>query len=213
MDEGFSPLDGVPPRSTKSIKARGLSLASQEDSFVIHPVLDKTKCRHFNMLSHIVPVKRVVRHVKQEILYPISIITFTSMTSFIFPAPTDPANRLAQSITVALVITGYSYAVVAYFPRIKKKQCLAITSSVPSCLCFSWCVIVCKGYNCDGDGDSDSAGQFGSTAFPSAAPAIVSESTMTFGERLLLSSKKDSRDSGLLDGSGSTLYDFITMDE
>ena len=74
-------------------------------------------------------------------------------------------------------------------------------------------VIACKGYNCDGDGDSDSAGQFGSTAVPSAAPAIVSESTMTFGERLLLSSKKDSRDSGLLDGSGSTLYDFITMDE
>ena len=33
---------------------------------------------------------------------------------------------------------------------------------------------------------------------------------MTFGERLLLSSNKD-RDSGLLDGSGSTLYDFITM--
>ena len=69
---------------------------------------------------------------------------------------------------------------------------------------------MCKGYNCGGDGDSDSAGQFGSTAFPSAAPAIVSESTMTFGERLLLSSNKD-RDSGLLDGSGSTLYDFITM--
>ena len=120
LDQGFSPLDGGTEISAKSTIARGVSLASQEDSFVINPVADKTKWRHLNTLSYIIPVKRLVRHVKQEILYPISLITFASMTSFIFP-PNDPANRLAQSITVALVITGYSYVVAAYFPRIQKK--------------------------------------------------------------------------------------------
>ena len=120
LDQGFSLLDGVTALSAKSAIARGLSLASQEDSFVINPVADEKKWRHFNTLSYIIPVKRVVRHVKQEILYPICLITLASMTSFIFP-PNDPANRLAQSITVALVITGYSYVVAAYFPRIQKK--------------------------------------------------------------------------------------------
>ena len=213
LDQGFSLLDGEFARSTKTTKARGLPLASQEDSFVINPVPDKTKWRHFNTLSYIIPVKRVVRHVKQEILYPISLITLASMTSFIF-SPIDPANRLAQSITVALVITGYAYVVASYFPRIQKKTVFGNYFFRSFLFVFFVViqntligVIACNGYSCDGD--SDSAGQFGSTAVPSVAP-IVSESTKTFGERLLLSSN-NGRDSGLLDGSRSTLYDFITM--
>jgi len=98
--------------------AKGATLISEVNEIEINPINTRRK---FHTLSYLIPVKRINHHVKREILHPVMLITLTSMVSFIFP-PNNPSGRFGVSITIALVMAGYSYVIVTYLPRTKEES-------------------------------------------------------------------------------------------
>jgi len=98
--------------STKISETRGEAIISREDAFMINQI----NKRFFNTLTYLLPAERIDRHVKAEILHPVTLITLATMSSFLFQ-PSAPEDRLSVSVTMALVITGYAYVITGYLPR------------------------------------------------------------------------------------------------